>query len=72
MKTYTVGGISVEFAETRIGQDVTGVDGTETHSVIPAIAYYSADKLGGLGDGDGTHPDDAWYIWPKHKALDRL
>ena len=54
VKTYTIAGLSMEFAETTSKADITGVDGTVTERVDATLAYYSEDKLDSLGDGDGT------------------
>ena len=48
-------------AETTIQKDVVGVDGVNTESVVPAVAYYPAD-LDSFGDGNVT------YLWPRHKG----
>ena len=41
-------------------KDVVGVDGVNTESVVPAVAYYPSD-LDSFGDGNVT------YLWPRHK-----
>ena len=42
-------------------KDVVGVDGVNTESVVPAIAFYPYD-LDSFGDGNVT------YLWPRRKG----
>ena len=59
-RSFTVDGTEIQMADTTIGEDVVGVDGISTHSVVPAVAYYPSD-LDSFGDGNVT------YLWPRHK-----
>ena len=59
-RSFTVDGTEIQVADTTIAEDVVGVDGVSTHSVVPAVAYYPAD-LDSFGDGNVT------YLWPRHK-----
>ena len=60
VRSYTVDGTEIMVGETTIQKDVVGVDGVNTESVVPAVAYYPAD-LDSFGDGNVT------YLWPRHK-----
>ena len=57
-RSFTVDGTEIQVADTTIGKDVVGVDGVNTHSVVPAVAYYPYD-LDSFGDGNVT------YLWPR-------
>ena len=59
-RTFMVEGTEIQVADTTIQKDVVGVDGVNTESVVPAVAYYPFD-LDSFGDGNVT------YLWPRHK-----
>ena len=61
VRTFTVDGTEIMVGDTTIRKDVVGVDGVNTESVVPAVAYYPAD-LDSFGDGNVT------YLWPRHKG----
>ena len=61
VRSFTVDGTEIQVADTTIRKDVVGVDGVNTESVVPAVAYYPFD-LDSFGDGNVT------YLWPRHKG----
>ena len=60
-RTFMVDGTEIMVAETTIQKDVVGVDGVNTESIVPAVAYYPAN-LDSFGDGNVT------YLWPRQKG----
>ena len=64
VRSFTVDGTEIMVGDTTIAEDVVGVDGVSTHSVVPAVAYYPSD-LDSFGDGNVT------YLWPRHNRDER-
>ena len=60
IRSFTVDGTEIMVADTTIQKDVVGVDGVNTESVVPAVAYHPSE-LDSFGDGNVT------YLWPRHK-----